>query len=67
MNPVKVSTIKKIAKSKRLSFDYDEANDLYHVKDKKGMLLMEYAPITLMLITDPSVWRREFNIMRDTH
>ena len=43
---------------------YDEANDLYHVKDKKGTLLMEYAPITLMLITDPSVWRREFNIMR---
>lgn len=64
MNHVKLATIKKIAKSKGLVFDYDEEDDVYFVTDRYGMLLMEYAPITIMLIKNANVWRHEFNVLR---
>jgi len=63
MNHVKLATIKKIAKSKGLVFDYDEEEDVYFVTDRHGMLLMEYAPITIMLIKNANVWRHEFNVL----
>lgn len=58
------NTIKKIAKERGLTFAYDEQYHLYTVKDKTGLLLMEYAPITVQLIKRLNVWKHEFDLLK---
>lgn len=64
-NPVKITTIQKIAKDKGLTFTYDDNDGGWVMRDKiTGEPLMLYANITVSLITNVNVWREECNKLR---
>lgn len=63
--PLKITTIQKIALEKGLLFVYDESLECYVTRDKvTGDCLMEYANITVALITNVGTWREEFNKLK---
>jgi hypothetical protein len=62
---VPVATIQKIAKSKGLQFVYNEKLKCYTMLDRRTKdLLMEYANVTIALITSEKVWREECNKLK---
>lgn len=62
---IKLNTVQKIAKSKGLIFEFDESLQCYVLRDNiTGMMLMEYANITVKLIVNVNIWREEFNKFR---
>jgi hypothetical protein len=62
---IKFSTLQKIAKSKGLEFVFDDSLQCYVLRDNiTGMMLMEYANVTVRLITNVNIWREEFNKFR---
>ena len=63
--PLKISTIQKIALEKGLIFVYDEKLKCYVTRDKITQeCMMEYADITVALITSVNTWREEFNKLK---
>lgn len=64
-NPVKLSTIQKIAKDKGLTFNFEENDGGYVMRDRiTNEPLMLYAPITVANITNVNVWREECNKLK---
>ena len=62
---IKLQTIQKLALGKGLVFVYDELLECYVVNDKiTGEMLMEYANITVALITSIRTWQEEFNKLK---
>lgn len=64
-NPPRIVTIQRIADTKGLIFAWDESLQCYCTYDKiTKELLMEYANITVGLITNVNIWREEFNKLK---
>ena len=62
---IKLATVQKIAKDKGLEFVFDDSLQCHVLRDRiTGMILMEYANVTVSLITNVNIWREEFNKFR---
>ncbi len=62
---IKLVTVQKIAKSKGLEFVFDDSLQCHVLRDRvTGLMLMEYANVTVSLITNVNIWREEFNKFR---
>lgn len=57
-----VNFAKQIAKYKGYVFEFDERENIYVLMDSKRSVIMQYAPITLSLITEQD-WRKELNLL----
>lgn len=53
----------RIARTKGLTLRYDKEDKAYILSDRLGLCLMNYAPITLSMISETR-WRIELNTMR---
>ena len=66
--PLKISTMQRIAKSKGLRFAWNDNSKSYMMYDAKtGDMLMEYANITIALMTSDVKWRQECNKLKSNN
>lgn len=66
--PLKMSTMERIAKSKGLRFAWNDKSKSYMMYDAKtGDMLMEYANITIALMTSDVKWRQECNKLKSSN